>query len=478
VASDVPGQIGSATSKRSPPLAIACVADTKPKYLFEALRLAQALSSNPEFTDFADLYIGVFPDAQRHFDIFIGLFREFGANIVTLGEPKKDHGPSNKLQILNAPELQSYDYVALVDCDMLPVKIFPEVLDFDGVQAKPADLNTVDRSELSAVFDLFSLPMPVPNWQTSLDRVPITCYCNTGCVIFSRSIFREFVDRWLHINDTLLVNKSVLGRNGYFLDQASFCVCVSTFIKRFRQLPITMNFPGHLPIEYYPDDVLSVEPQWLHYHNRVDRRTGALDLTALPNVQKTADAYNERSAAFRKTLAGRALFWVVYHRTPAEWDRVDGRHPEVQALVRCVIDSVKPQSILDLGCGTFSPNELDPFIAYHGIDCSGEAIRMARRKFPHYSYKIENFRVANITANADLVMMLDVIGTQADPWEGPLLMRVLTWANRAVLISARAPEHDTSEQAWEVFLTRLESVLPGFRKVGHVGTEIFLLKTL
>ena len=134
--------------------------------------------------------------------------------------------------------------------------------------------------------------------------------------------------------------------------------------------------------------------------------------------------------------------------------------------------------ILDLGCGTFSPNELDPFIAYHGIDCSGEAIRIARRKFPHYSYKIENFRVANITANADLVMMLDVIGTQADPWEGPLLMRVLTWANRAVLISARAPGHDTSEQAWEVFLTRVESVLPGFRKVGHVGTEIFLLKTL
>lgn len=477
MARDFRGAMASPGDDTSPRLAIACVADTKTKYLFEAFRLAQALSLNTEFKGFADLYIGVFPDAQRDFSDFVGLYRGLGARIVTLGERSEDHGPSNKLQILDAPELTCYDHVALVDCDMLPVRPFPEVLDFDGVQAKIADSNTLDRSQLSGVFGLLGLPMPASGWQTSLDRVAHTCYCNTGCIIFSRSILDEFVTRWRRFNDVLRANKSVLGERVFFLDQASFCACLSTFLDRFRPLPISMNFPGHFPVEHYPDDTLSVEPQWLHYHNKVDRRTGALDLTTLPNVQKTVDAFNGQSAPILRALRETPMFWQVYYGAHTEQNPIGDRHPEAHALVRCAIDSLKAESILDLGCGTFSPRELDPSIAYHGIDWSAEAIKRARRRFPRYSYSLGNIRDAKAPAKADLVMMLDVIGPEGSSRDKALLARVLTWANRAVLVSASAPAPDTREEAWKIFLDWLATVSPGFREVGHVGSELFVLRT-
>ena len=453
------------------------MADTKTKYLFQAFRLAQALSLNLEFKGIADLYIGVFPDSERYFSDFIGLFRGLHANIVTLGERIEDHGPSNKLLILETPELKSYDHVALVDCDTLPIKPFPAaVLDFDGVQAKIADFNTLDCSQLSVVFELLGLPMPVPSWQTSLDRVAHTCYCNTGCIVFSRSILEEFVSRWRQFNDILRANKSVLGKRVYFLDQASFCACVSTFLDRFRPLPIGMNFPGHISVEHYPADTLSVEPRWLHYHDKVDPRTGALDLTALPNVQKPVRAFNEQSAPVLKALRETPLFWEVYYDT--ERPPVDERNAETNALLRCVIDSLEPESILDLGCGTFSPKGLKPFIAYHGIDWSAQAIKMARQKFPEYSYSLGDIRDTKAPARADLIMILNVIGPPGSPRDEKLLARVLRWANRAVLVSASAPDYDTKEQAWKVFLGWLESISLGFREVGHVGAELFVLRTL
>ena len=474
-------QFGDAASradgKARPRLAIACVADTKHKYLFEALRLAHALWMNPELRDFADLYIGVFPGAARQFSAFIRLFRDLGATIVWLGERSDDHGPSNKLQILEAPALQSYDYVSLVDCDMIPVRSFPELLDFDGVQAKPADLNTLDCSQLAPVFDLLALEMPEARWQTSLDNIATTCYCNTGCIIFSRSIFREFVIRWNEFNDKLRSNKSLLKERVYFLDQASFCACLSTFIDRYRPLPLSMNFPGHMPIDHYPAEALRVEPKWLHYHNKADYWTGALDLTVLSNVQSTVANFNEQSASFRQALNATPLFWDVFYGAHIEPNYSRERPPEICGLVRCVVDSVRPESVLDLGCGTFGPQSLRPSVNYHGVDFSVEAINISRRKFPQHVFELKDIRSIDDRTKADLVMMLDVIGPTLHPLDKNLVRRISTWAQKAVLVSAKAPDLETRDQVWRALLDQLVDVSPAFREVGHVGTELFVLNT-
>jgi trans-aconitate methyltransferase len=112
-----------------------------------------------------------------------------------------------------------------------------------------------------------------------------------------------------------------------------------------------------------------------------------------------------------------------------------------------------------------------------GVDWSAEGIKKARRKFPQYAYELANIRDAKAPARADLVMMLDVIGPEANPWNRTLLARALTWAKQAVLLSVKAPDHDTRDQAWKIFLDQLETVSPGFREVGHLGTELFVLKT-
>ena len=460
---------GGGPAEARAPLAIACVADSKPKYLIEALRFAHALTLNPEFREFADLYIGVFPDTPRK---FVDAYRETGANVVMLGERLRSHGPSNKLLVLDAEILGAYGHVALVDCDILPVKPFPELLDFDGVQAKIADLNTVNCSQLSAVFDLLGVPMPEQRWQTSIDRIATTCYCNTGCIIFSGSLLHQFVSRWRQFNDVLLTNKQMLGKHGYFLDQASFCVCVSTFLEKFRPLPLEMNFPGHFAFDEYPDDTLTVAPKLLHYHDRVDVENGALDLTDLPNVQEIVAAFNAKTAAFRERLVETPAFWQA-NLTARKGGQ---KHAGVDALLRCVIADVKPKSISDLGFGGFVPGGLDPAIAYTGVDFAGNAVNLARQKYPQYKFELANIQACREGPKADLVLMMDVLRAEAAESDKLLLQRALALGKRAVLVSVRIPGNDLT-RAWHEFLARLDGTAKGFRPVGRAGTELFALRT-
>jgi len=456
-----------------PILAIACVADSKPKYLFEALRLAQAIFLNPAYRGFADLFIGVFSDAPKE---YVAAYRELGAKVVELEEYTDKHGPSNKLTVLRSTLLDAYDYVALFDCDLLPVESFGELLNFEGVQAKLADLSTLDDTHLTGIFGRLGLTAPAPIWRTSIDDVPATCYCNAGCIVFSRSIFRSFVERWFQFNDILLANIEVLGARSFFLDQASFCACLSTFLDKFRPLPLYMNFPGHLAPKVYPLDALNTVPKIIHYHDRVDVRTGALDLTSLPNVQQILFHFNGLTADRRKALRDTPLFWDAIHTMPGQRGMSPSRRAGALALVRCAISSVAPRNILDLGCGTFCPQGLESSLAYHGVDFSAEAIRIARQKCPQYSFRIGDIMDAGNLETGDLVLLFDVISAHADRAADLLVQQAITHARKAVLVSLQLPDGSDAMEGWQAASARLGSVAAGFVPVARLGTEHFFLR--
>ena len=455
-----------------PSLAIACVADSKPKYLFEALRLAQTIFFDDSYSEFADLYIGVFPDASAE---YLSAYQKLGATVVELEKYTDKHGPSNKLSILKCALLDAYDHVALFDCDLLPVETFPEFLNFEGVQAKPADRYTLSTQCLSDVFALCGVPIPEPVWRTSIDNVLTTCYCNSGCIIFSKSILRPFVDEWFRLNNILLANMEILGAQSFFLDQASFCVCVAVFLDKFRPLPLEMNFPGHLRPEIYSAETLQITPKIVHYHDRVDMRTGELDLTGLPNVQSVALRVNKRTADRQITPDDNRLFWDASYAMRSAPAEPSCRDMATLALVRCVISSLQPRTILDLGCGTLCPEFLESSISYRGLDFSVEAIRLARHRFPHYS--LVNGEIASLAATdgADLVLLLDVLPSRSNWMSDIRLETALALAEKALFLSVNIPDFDCSTNAQQIAYRRLKSSAAEFAFAGRIGSELFFL---
>jgi hypothetical protein len=283
-------------------IALCCVADEKTKYLSQALRWARAIRL---FGVEADLFVGLTDPCP---DYFRDQLQRLGVRLLPVPKASDWHGPSNKLGVLVDPALRGYDFVVLSDCDIVVVGDIADQFLPGRIRAKPADMATLGDDVLERVFASAGLALPTRKVRTSIDRVSMHPYCNSGFIIFPGDLLEAFMGRWLHWNQHVLAHTPLLGDRAFFTDQASFAMALSEFIDHFEELPIEMNFPCHLGAQAYPADLHEVEPRILHYHDRVDGQTGLLLPTSLPGPDRVIARFNDTVAA-----AG----WQVLGHVPA-----------------------------------------------------------------------------------------------------------------------------------------------------------------
>ena len=196
-------------------IAICCVADTKLKYLSQALRLLQSVRWFSKGLNASKVFIGYFEGTP---DYYLEEYSRFNGTAVKLERYSSIHGPSNKMAILEKDFLKDFDYVMMIDCDTIIVDDFSEFLDFSGVQAKIADLKTLPERILSNVLTAAGKDgAVVAGYKTSIDRQETSLYCNSGVIIFSKEIFPSFVEKWFYWNNFLLERMDMLERYNFFL---------------------------------------------------------------------------------------------------------------------------------------------------------------------------------------------------------------------------------------------------------------------
>lgn len=456
-------------------VAIACVADSKTKYLYQSLRLAlslKQLNSMHELT----LFVGIFPGVE---DYFVSALSALGARVSLLPVYSEVHGPSNKMQILRHPDLMEFDYIVMCDCDIVFVREFDEIFERQGVQAKIADLKTLPDVTLRSVFTFANRKYPLEQYRSTLDDLPIIRYCNAGVLAISQNIFSSFVDRWFFWNDQLLARRDLLKQSVFFTDQASLALVIDEFGDDFIELGVEMNYPIHAPAARYPESVRSASATVLHYHDAVNPMTGGLKYCIDGCQNEAVEAINDRIMTCDQMRRGPVFWDYIYSEAETRYEDDEFRMYR-RGLLSLIMDRCKPKSILDFGCGA------DPLIAklsfqdYLGVDFSREAVERAKNEVSAGRFMVSDIRQC-VEYKAELVIVLDVLPYVGSHEEyNAIIERAVAASTDWVLVSGLMSRSDREGSFATEYYENVEDTLRrhnklNFVKIGSAAGQDFFL---
>jgi 2-polyprenyl-3-methyl-5-hydroxy-6-metoxy-1,4-benzoquinol methylase len=337
-----------------------------------------------------------------------------GVRVVQVAPFDPRHPFSNKLVQLGSAALEDASYVVLCDCDLAFAGSLDELLSGDLPKAKPVDTATPDAALWSRIFARFGLnPPPADSISTWSRKPTIWNNCNGGIYVLPHADLMRLAEPWRRWDRKLIENSIVLEGQDMFIDQVAFALACEEMSVRVEHLPPKYNTPTHL--EYTPECQAEEEPVVLHYHSRVDG-FGYLRPTTDEKVDAAISKVNARILEDRRQAFDNAGFWDFRYGCHPESDSRVGSQDATAYKARLLKDlfrTIRPASVLDVGCGDLAVcRRLRPK-RYLGVDVSEEAIQSARAKRRRWSFLCGDFLDLELE-RADLVLCLDVLIHQPD----------------------------------------------------------------
>jgi 2-polyprenyl-3-methyl-5-hydroxy-6-metoxy-1,4-benzoquinol methylase len=403
--------LGPQTALLVPPpgrLLIGCVAENTPKFLSQAMRLVQSVRWFGGSIAGANIMVCIVDEADR---AWVEELRRWGAFVRIVPRFSLFCLPSNKLRLLEIPELFAYDTVILMDCDTLVVQDPTPHLASACFQARIADGATVTAAAFDGLFSHYRLGLPEQRYQCTFTRQPTIWYCNTGVLVFPKNILSTIYPAWRQYTIDLVEKNHLLGVAPHFCEQASLTLAYHSAPVPFAELPVEMNYPLHRSGTNAPAEITECDPVIIHYHHLVDS-SGYIEETPSPLAQKRIHAFNERLRNYRRRDFNNRCFWDLRcAEHPGLGSDVGSQEQSLvykRQILRELVDGFKPESILDIGCGDQQVTNHLPDEKYFGVDISSVAIERNRIEHPRRTYLAGDFVDMALPA-FDLTICLDVV---------------------------------------------------------------------
>lgn len=389
-------------------LALGCVAENRPKFLLESLRLLQSLRWFGGKAADADFFFCCVDDLDPDYAQEV---RRLGGQIRIVRRFSSWHGHSNKLQFLNLPDLQGYDTVVLLDCDTLILRDPLPYLDGQVLQGRMAGRPTISHELFQVLFRHFGFSLPEPSYRCNPSGQKTIWYCNTGVLVFPRAVLDVLKPAWERFNQGLLDRKDLLPQAKYwFLDQASLALAFHAEPVPFQELPLDMNFPVTVPPEGVREARGAEDPVILHHHHWIDAN-GHMLSGPFPACQQRVAAFNRRLDQDRQQHFSARLYWDFWY-AHAEGPLAGHKTYPGLALQREVLNGLlkecQPQTVLDVGCGDAPLVENLQSLAYTGLDISPEIIRKNQKAYPGRKFICQDAAEGELPS-AELCLCLDTL---------------------------------------------------------------------
>jgi hypothetical protein len=263
-----------------------CVADNKPKYLDQALRLVRSLRWFGEASASRDFILCVVDSVDPKYS---RRFRHLGAKVRVVPRYSAAVPVTNKLRFWELPEVAEYEKVLCVDCDTIIVRDPVPPIQKPGLHARIVGLPTVPHDVFVELFRTFGLKIPERSYRCALNGEPTIVYFNTGVMGMDSATRNDLVPRWMKFTDALLESE-IMREHKWFIEQAALTLALVESGCPFRLLGNEINFP--FPGGKHPM-VEDVDPRIIHYHHQV-QQSGRIILSGYPLVDARIKAFNGR----------------------------------------------------------------------------------------------------------------------------------------------------------------------------------------
>lgn len=406
-----------------------CVVDRPPLFAYQAMLWAKTLVGLSGIAP-EQVYIHFIEGCDSR---VIDLFRGVGINAISVPPFDARHPYCNKLQQLASAPLQDADFVVLCDCDLAFVEPFGEIVRGDRVRAKIVD--TAGLTELwPTIFDRAGFggkPLAARTSQSGLSTD--VNYCNGGLYVIPKNLMKDLAVTWPKWARWLLDRPDLLPDTPQFVDQVAFALAMAELGQEVDHLTPEYNCPTHAGNEL---GSLNGPPKILHYHRMLDRN-GLLKSTGNELVDRQVGRVNKFLAEGSTLGIDRAALWDVRYLTapaPGSGPYSRGRPLALKARVLSEeVRAIKPDTVLDIGCGDLELTRGLRVPRYTGVDLSEEALAVARAKRPDLRFISGNALELDL-APSDLVICADLLPYVQDQGQYERLVGRLTSLTRQELL--------------------------------------------
>jgi hypothetical protein len=387
-----------------------CVAENNPKYLAQALRLIQSIRWFGGKLSNVDFITCVVDNVNRDYQ---NEFEKYNAKIKIISRFSEKHPHSNKLQLLQLPEIEPYDMVVLLDCDTIVVRDPSKYLKNNMFQAKIADAPTVPHSILEKLFSYFKIDLPLQNYNCSVRGERTIPYFNAGVLIFPKPVVKRLVPTWVQINRVLIDNLELLEGKDFFCEQVSLSLAIAKTSTKFKLFGNEMNFPMHFEDieECFFRKMAKTDPVIIHYH-WLTNESGYINTSKFPAANSRIIAFNQRLRKELENQFNNQIFWNDRYSLNPELGSGLGSRGVLKEykseILRNTVAMYNPNSILDIGCGDMEVSKILPAEGYLGIDISSVQVNINKEKYPNRNFVCDNFLKIDLP-EYDLSICFDVL---------------------------------------------------------------------
>jgi hypothetical protein len=305
-----------------------CVAENTPLFFRRALNLVRSIRWFGGKLAEADVAVCLIDDARPEYRERL---EAAGARVHVVAR-WPENPMFNKVSILTVPGVEEYDCVCVLDCDLVVAQDPTPFLRPGVVQCKIADVDTVPYATFVRVCERFSLPLPPPTYLTTVDRMPILRYCNTGVLFAPPKVLLALLVPWKRYELLLAADPSLLGPHHHHRQQAAFALAMIEQPVEFEELSVALNFPLNQTNRPPTSEMAACDPVILHYHHAMDE-LGYLLPAPYPRVQHRIRLFNARVSEEGRRRAGPILFGIGSQDSgTTNLLSLLGRHPQLAAL--------------------------------------------------------------------------------------------------------------------------------------------------
>ena len=317
--------------------------------------------------------------------------REHGVTLVEI-EPYGD-GPAvycNKIRQLETREFLEADFVVLSDTDIAFLRDPADLVEEGKFRAKVVDNNNPPEEMWRQLAALCGITGDIPT--VALELAPevdvFATNFNGGVYVMPSDFARQIHPLWEKHARTCLDAADLLGKYAGHCDQLGMGFALLESQIPVSRLPTTANLPTHIDADTL--GVLEPGEVWaLHYHNRLDAH-GLLRKTGVSWIDEAIERCNTTLVAQRRRAFSNEIFWDFRYAQFPDLGSGLGSRGDVlshkRALLEPYFDLIASESILDVGCGDLELFAPLPLGDYTGIDVSGEALRIASRRRPEWTF--------------------------------------------------------------------------------------------
>ncbi|PWE17428.1 hypothetical protein DDZ18_07040 [Marinicauda salina] len=414
------------------------------------------------------------------------LFKDLGISLIEAKPIGK--GPArycNKIRQLSTPELLDTDFVILSDADILFLTDPAEWALPNCFRAKPVDLPNPPETAWRKLFKETALIDRIS--EQPLEIAPgsstFSTNFNGGLYIIPTSMTEYLSNSWERYALMCLSREDVLGSALHHSDQIAMGMALAEHRVDIRPLPTGANLPTHLGAEHLariPRQTVS----GLHYHGHVDNHGRPLT-TGVDWIDHAITESRQILDKGRRSAFSNSIFWDFrYARFPKLGSGLGSRNEPLsykRELLARYFDSRPQGKVLDVGCGDIEATRNLQIADYTGIDTSAEAIAIAQKKRPDWSFYQES---TNTYPNLffDYTLCLDVFIHQPKKEDSiKLANEICRITRREILFTSHTISQDRSGISFDSYdVPQFFSQIIEINNVTKIGTyrdvDVFIAK--